>query len=46
MDTVFQSKDGNWYFWDETWTWDYGPYASKEMALAALALYCKQLMGN
>ena len=45
MNSIFE-VNGLWYFWDETETWDYGPYASKRIAEDALALYYKQLIGN
>lgn len=46
MNPVFQSSDGKWYFWDETEVYDYGPYETKELAVAALALYVEQLMSK
>ena len=46
MNSVFQAEDGKWYFWDESELYDYGPYDTKELALADLAKYIEQLLGN
>jgi len=46
MNTIFKSADGKWYFWDETETYDYGPYDTEQEAMAALKEYCIQLMSN
>lgn len=45
MNPIFE-VNGAWYFWDETESWDYGPYQTKELAMAALQQYCKQILGN
>ena len=37
-DPVFE-KDGKWYFWDETWAYEYGPYSTEEEARFRLDLY-------
>ena len=35
--------DGYWYFWDETWTEQFGPFSSESEARECLAAYCKHL---
>lgn len=35
-----------WYFWDETWSTNYGPYDSEAQARSELRLYCHYLNGN
>lgn len=32
-----------WYFWDETWSYAYGPHETREAASKACAEYAKQL---
>ena len=44
-DPVFKGKDGFWYFWDETWTDDYGPYDTKEIARDRAEDYCNYIGG-
>lgn len=44
-DPVHESE-GNWWFWDETWAYRYGPYESREDAVAALRQYVKELDGD
>lgn len=37
---VFKAvKDGYWYFWDETWSNDIGPYLSEEHANESATAY-------
>ena len=45
MQSIFE-VNGLWYFWDETETYEYGPYHSREEANAALTVYCIQLLGH
>lgn len=42
-DPVHQREDG-WYFWDETWTVDHGPYDSEVEARQHLAQYCEMYL--
>ena len=42
-DPVFQNDGGLWCFWDETWAYFHGPYATEDEARAALADYVKAL---
>jgi len=32
-----------WYFWDETWSYRYGPFCNRKAAELALVKYAKQL---
>lgn len=34
-----------WYYWDETWSWAAGPYATREAAAAALRTYATDVLG-
>ena len=36
-------KENKWYFWDETWTEEFGPYNTKEEVMKACEEYCKTL---
>ena len=42
MKIITQNKDGSWYFWNETWTFEYGPYNTEELARKAFREYCKE----
>ena len=42
-DPVFQKDDGLWYFCDETWSYDFGPYRSEEDAKEKLSEYANYL---
>lgn len=33
-----------WYFWDETITYCYGPYDTRELAQTGLVRYCKDVL--
>lgn len=41
--SVHAHDDGTWWFWDETWMNEHGPYVSKEMAEIAVDKYAKSL---
>lgn len=36
--------NGLWYFYDETWSYSYGPYQSKVDANLALLEYCENFL--
>jgi hypothetical protein len=36
--------DGQWYFWDETSTYRYGPYPTKDHAQKSLWFYCRDVI--
>ncbi len=40
---VHQNPDGKWYFWDEVWVEEYGPFESKAEADKACAEYARSL---
>ena len=37
--------ESGWYFWNETWSDECGPFKSEGMARTALDEYARQLMG-
>lgn len=39
---INQHEDGTWYFWDETWSIEYGPYNTEELAKKVLEEYCRE----
>jgi hypothetical protein len=43
MNTIEQRKDG-WYWWNETWTEDYGPYPAYRDALTAQRRYVDEVL--
>lgn len=42
-DPIHQNEDGKWYFWDEVWAFEMGPYDTEEAARTALDEYCASL---
>jgi hypothetical protein len=43
---IFQGENGLWFFWDETWANNYGPYNTEEEAKQELDKYCKYILGS
>ena len=41
-DPVFQ-ENGQWWFWDETWTNKHGPYQNEDHSRGMLCIYCEYL---
>jgi len=43
MDTnpIHQNEDGKWYFWDEVWCDEYGPFDSEQEAINECNMYCE-----
>lgn len=39
-DPVHQKQDGTWWFYDETWCYEYGPYGDERKARLEIARYC------
>lgn len=39
-DPIFQQADGTWWFWDETWSNEHGPFATEQETQFRLNLYC------
>lgn len=40
---IYEGKDGKWYFWDETWSNEYGPFDTEEKARERLKDYVEYL---
>ena len=40
---VFSKEEGTWWFYDETWANEHGPFLSQTEAVAALRKYCAYL---
>lgn len=45
-ESLHQHDDGSWWWYTETWTDEYGPYDTKELAEADLRKYCKEFLGG
>ena len=43
-DVIHQQENGKWYWWDETWSVETGPFDTKELAQADLDAYCKEFL--
>lgn len=43
MNPIHQNADGKWYFWDECWYVEFGPYETQAEARKALKKYDAQL---
>jgi len=39
MNPIHQNEDCKWYFWDETWAFEEGPFDTEEDAKTALGKY-------
>jgi len=37
------TEDGKWYFWDETWTHNYGPFDTEQLCEEQLKKYSEYL---
>jgi hypothetical protein len=46
MENPVHEKDGQWWFFDETWADEYGPYATEELADEAVKQYAAYLDGK
>lgn len=42
MSPIFE-REGKWFFWDETWSYDYGPFDTEEEAKRNLKAYTRFL---
>ncbi|GAG31561.1 unnamed protein product [marine sediment metagenome] len=40
--SVHQHDDGRWWWYDEVWSHETGPFEKKENATASLVRYCKE----
>lgn len=43
-DPIFKRGDA-YFFWDETWSNEHGPYMSYAEANRALEIYCQEMLG-
>ena len=43
---VHQHKDGTWWWYDETWADENGPYETKDAALLAMKKYVEEMLGH
>ena len=41
---IHKNLDGKWYYWDETWSFEEGPFDSEEIAKENLNSYCKEIL--
>lgn len=41
---VHVHADGSWWFYDETWAYENGPFESKELADGELVKYCETVL--
>lgn len=46
MDPIHKNDNDKWYFWDEAWADEIGPYKSEEEARKKLKEYCDWLYGD
>lgn len=44
LDLIFEENE-EWFFWNETWSDKYGPYASKIKAEEELSWYMLETLG-
>lgn len=42
----YYPRDNAWYFWNETWSDDYGPYKTESIARANFAAYCLDFLNH
>jgi hypothetical protein len=42
-DPLHEHKDQTWWFYDVTWTFEQGPFPTKEAGYTALVAYCEEL---
>lgn len=42
-DPIAYDDQGQWWFWDETWSYAHGPYDDEAQAVQALAYYADTL---
>jgi hypothetical protein len=46
LSPVHQHKDGSWWWCDEGWVDEFGPFDTKEEAEQSCLKYCKEVLGN
>lgn len=45
-DPVHQNENNKWYFWDEVWAFEEGPYDTEREAREALGEYWQALISR
>lgn len=43
-EVAHQNENGKWYWWDESWTVEVGPFDTKELAQEACTRYAKEVL--
>lgn len=43
---LHQHRDNTWWFYDETWAFENGPYDSEEDGNIALEMYCRTVLAS
>jgi hypothetical protein len=43
-EVIHQNENGKWYWWDESWTVEMGPFDTKELAQEACNRYAKEIL--
>lgn len=44
MNPIHKNENGLWYFWDECWAFEEGPFNTEKDAEIALYKYCKEVL--
>lgn len=44
-DPVHQHKDGSWFWFEETWSDEYGPFTSRDDAEESCKRYVREVLG-
>ncbi len=42
---IHQHEDGSWWFWDESWSNENGPFSTEDICQTALDEYCEKVLG-
>ena len=45
-DPIHKNADGTWWFWDEVWAFEIGPYSSEHEARKSLDEYVEKYLGG
>lgn len=44
-DQVIFYSNGQWHFWNETWSYTHGPFKTREICRQELKNYCEEELG-
>jgi hypothetical protein len=44
QEVIHQQENGKWYWWDESWSVETGPFDTRELAQGDLNAYCKEFL--